>query len=99
VDPFLGNPEIRARNNRKCIARRVFYVARTMPIARQRFAKHTPAEAIVQNNGTYIVRQRCGKQALSTVHDVFSMGPLRDYIGSTEPNQIRIKSKRTGNRE
>jgi hypothetical protein len=38
-------PEILARNNRKGIARSVFYVVRAMPIARQRAGKHIPVEA------------------------------------------------------
>jgi hypothetical protein len=95
VDPFLGNPETRARNNRKYIARRVFNVVRTIPIARQQFAKHISAEANAQNNMTTIARQRHEKQALPTVKDVFSLDPPRDYIGGREPNQIRLKRMRT----
>jgi hypothetical protein len=52
-------PEIHAPNNRKRIARIVFYVVCTMPIARE---------------------QR-GKQALSTIQAVFSMGSMQSgYI-------------------
>jgi hypothetical protein len=37
-------PEIPPRNNRKGTARSVSYVVSDMPIARQRVAKHIPAE-------------------------------------------------------
>jgi hypothetical protein len=37
--------EIRASNNRKGIARSVFSVIRATPLARQRVAKHIPADA------------------------------------------------------
>jgi hypothetical protein len=45
---FKATPEIRARNNRKDIARSAFYVVRAMPIARQRVAKHNPAATDTQ---------------------------------------------------
>jgi hypothetical protein len=48
----------------------VFCVVRTMPTARQRVAKHIPAEANAQNN-RFNARQRCGKQALSRIQAVF----------------------------
>jgi hypothetical protein len=70
---FWATLEIRACNNRKSIARIVFYVVRPMSIARQRVAKHIPAEADARNNRS-IARQRRGKQALSTIHAVFSLG-------------------------
>jgi hypothetical protein len=42
MDPFLSNtPGIRARNNRRGLARNVFYVVRAMPGAMQRSCKHT----------------------------------------------------------
>jgi hypothetical protein len=65
-----------------------------MPIPRQGVAKHIPAEENAPNNWAFIARQRRGKQALSTVQDVFSMGPPRNYISGTEPNQIRTRMKR-----
>jgi hypothetical protein len=46
-------------------------VVRAMPIARQRVAKHIPAEANARNNTRSIARQRHGKQALSTIQAVF----------------------------
>jgi hypothetical protein len=67
---------MRARNNRKGIARSVFYVVRAMPITRQRVAKHIPAEANARNNKTSIARQRRGKQSLSTIQAVFSVGSV-----------------------
>jgi hypothetical protein len=70
-------PKIRARSNRKGIARIVFYVVRTMPIARQQVAKHIPAEVNVQNNRRFTARQWCDKQALSTKQAVFSMGSMQ----------------------
>jgi hypothetical protein len=68
---FLATLEIRARNNRKRIARIVSYVVRAMSIARQRAAKHIPTEANARNNGRSIARQWRGKQALSTIQVVF----------------------------
>jgi hypothetical protein len=47
-----------------------------MPVARQHVAKHIPAEANEQNNRC-IARQRCGKQALSTIQAVFSVGSVQ----------------------
>jgi hypothetical protein len=58
-------------NNRKSIARSVFYVVRSMPIARQRVAKHISEEENERNNWRYIARQRRSKQALSTIQAVF----------------------------
>jgi hypothetical protein len=76
-----------ASNNRKGIARSVFYVVRARPIARQRVAKHIPAEANAQNSRTYIARQRRGKHAFATIEEaVFSMDPTRDYISSPVVN-------------
>jgi hypothetical protein len=54
----------------KGIARIIFYVVRAIPIARQRVAKHIPAEANMRNNRS-IARQRRDKQALSTIQAVF----------------------------
>jgi hypothetical protein len=48
-----------------------------MPIAKQRVAKHIPAEENSRNNRTSIARQRCGKQALSTIQAVFSVGSVQ----------------------
>jgi hypothetical protein len=47
---------MRSSNNRKDIARSVFYVVRVMPISRQRVAKHIATEANVRNNRTSIAR-------------------------------------------
>lgn len=51
----------------KGTARSVLYVVRAMPMARQRVAKHIPAEANERNNWTSVARQRRGIQALSTI--------------------------------
>jgi hypothetical protein len=53
---FQAAPEIRARNSRKGTAKFFFFVVRTTPIARQRVAKHIPAEADARNNRRYITR-------------------------------------------
>jgi hypothetical protein len=87
IDPFLGN----ARNNRKGIVRSVFYVVRVMSIARQRVVKHISAEATPRGIiGHLIAWQRRGKQALSTIQDVFSMDPHRDYKSCPIVNQKRV---------
>jgi hypothetical protein len=44
-----------------------------MPIARQRVAKHIPAEADAKKNRRCIARQRRSKQALSTMQALFSL--------------------------
>jgi hypothetical protein len=49
------------------ILQEVFYVIRTMSIARQRVTKHIPAEANEQNNRISIARQRRSKQAVSSM--------------------------------
>jgi hypothetical protein len=64
------------------VLQEVFYVVRAMPISRQRVVKHIPAESHARNNRTSIARQRHGKQALSTINDVFSTGPSLDYISN-----------------
>jgi hypothetical protein len=64
---FQAMPEIHTCNNRKGIARTVFYVDCTMPIVRQKVAKHIPTEANAQNNRRSIARQWHGKHALSTI--------------------------------
>jgi hypothetical protein len=69
-------PKYAHATTEKGIARRVFYVFRAMPIARQQVAKHIPAEANARNNKTPIARQRRGKQALTTIRAVFSVGSL-----------------------
>jgi hypothetical protein len=52
-----------------------------MPIARQRVAKHIPAEANERNSMTSIARQRSGEHAFATIEEaVFSMDPPRYYI-------------------
>jgi hypothetical protein len=53
-----------------------------MSIARQRVAKHIPAEANARNNMTSIARQLRGNQAFSTIQDVFSMDKPRYYTSS-----------------
>jgi hypothetical protein len=58
-------------HNRKDVARSVFYVVRAMSIARQRVAKHIPAETNAWKNRISIARQRPSKQALSTIQAVF----------------------------
>jgi hypothetical protein len=68
---FYATPEIHTCNNRKGIARIVFYVVCVMPIARKRVAKHIPTEAKTWNNRRAIARQRRCKQALSTIQPVF----------------------------
>jgi hypothetical protein len=52
-------------------------VVRAVPIARQRAAKHIPAEANARNNSTSIARQRRGKQVWSTIQAVFSVGSVQ----------------------
>jgi hypothetical protein len=49
------------------------YIVTCIPIARQRTAKHIPAEANMRNNRIFIARQRRGKQALSVIQAVFSV--------------------------
>jgi hypothetical protein len=56
-----------------------------MPIARQRVDKHIPAEAKARNSRTYITRQLRGKQALSTIHAVFSVGSAQSGYKSRVP--------------
>jgi hypothetical protein len=57
-------------------------------IARQRLAKHIPAEANERNNMTSTVRQRCRKHASSTIGAVFSVRPVqnsyKEVFGTTE---------------
>jgi hypothetical protein len=61
------------------MARSVFYVVRAMTIARQRVAKHIPAEASKRNSRTSIARQRRGKHAFVTIEEaVFSVGRPRN---------------------
>jgi hypothetical protein len=48
-----------------------------MPIARQWVTKHIPAEANVRNNRKSVARQHCGKQGLSTIQAVFSVGSCK----------------------
>jgi hypothetical protein len=58
-------------------------MVRAMDIARQRVAKHIPAEANAGNNRTFVVRQRRGKYAFeATEENMLPGGPLRDYISS-----------------
>jgi hypothetical protein len=65
-----------------------------MPVARQRVAKHIPAEENARNNRTSIARQRRGKQALSTIQDVFLWVRLEDCISSLVVNQKSIRELR-----
>jgi hypothetical protein len=51
-----------------------------MPIARQRVAKHIPSEANARSNRISIARQQRGKQAFSTIEDVFSVGSVQMAI-------------------
>jgi hypothetical protein len=81
---------MRASNNGSCIARSVFYVLRATPIARQRVAKHIPAEANARNNRTPIARQRNCKQALSAIQNLFYMSPPQDSINSPVVNQKSV---------
>jgi hypothetical protein len=64
-----------------------------MPIARQPVAKHIRAETNAQNNRTSLARQRRSKQALSTIQDLFSVGPPRYYIRGTEQNQASRRTR------
>jgi hypothetical protein len=48
-----------------------------IPIARQRVAKHVTAEANAWNNRTFIARLRRGKQDLSIIQTVFSVGSVQ----------------------
>jgi hypothetical protein len=81
---------MRSRSNGKGIATSVFCVVRSKPIARQRVAKHIPAESNARNNRTLIARQWRGKQALLTIQDVFSMDPPGDFISSLVVNQKSV---------
>jgi hypothetical protein len=76
-------PEMRASNNRKGIATIVFYVIRSMSIARQRVAEYILAEADARNSRRSIASQRLGKQALSTIQDVFSWSPCKVVISES----------------
>jgi hypothetical protein len=58
------------------VARSVFCVVRAMPMSKQRVTKHIPAEANARNNRSVTIKQR-GKQALSTIQAVFSMGSVQ----------------------
>jgi hypothetical protein len=69
-------------------------VVPAMPIARQRVAKHISSEANARNNRTSIAKQRRGKQALSTIQDMFSMIPPGDYISSIEQKRTRMRMER-----
>jgi hypothetical protein len=55
-------------------------VVRAMPFARQRVAKHIPAEVNARNNRTSIAKQRRGKHSLSTTQAVFSVKPCKVVI-------------------
>jgi hypothetical protein len=61
-----------------------------MSIAKQQVAKHIHAEANARNNTKFTARQLRGKQALSTIQDVFSKGPPRDYISNPVVNQKSV---------
>jgi hypothetical protein len=70
-------PEYCARNNRKGIARSVFFVVRAMPIATQRVAKHIPATIAIAG-------QQLGKHAFATIEEaVFSVCSPRNHISFT----------------
>jgi hypothetical protein len=55
---------------------------RTVPIARQRVAKHIPAEANTRDNRTFIGRQRCGekKNFVNDTGCVFPWGPCKVVV-------------------
>jgi hypothetical protein len=55
-----------------------------MPIARQRVAKQIPAEANARNNRTSVARKRRGRQALSTIQAVFSVGSVQSSYKRVE---------------
>jgi hypothetical protein len=62
-----------------------------MPIARQRCAKHIPADENARNNRISIARQRRGKHAFATIEEeAFPMDPRRDYISSPVVNQKSV---------
>jgi hypothetical protein len=63
-------------------------------MARQRVAKHIPAEANSWSNRISVDRQRRCKQALSTIQDVFPMDPSRDYISSPVVNQKSVVERK-----
>jgi hypothetical protein len=69
-----------------------------MPIARQRVAEHILAEANARDSRS-IARQRRGKQALSTIQAVFSVGSVQSGYKSRGPKLcyggMRIESDRT----
>jgi hypothetical protein len=73
VDPFLCTPEIRECNNRKGIARIVFYVVRSMTIAKQLVAKHVPAEAYCGTVGRPFLGNRAVHTPTNCWNAVFSV--------------------------
>jgi methylphosphotriester-DNA--protein-cysteine methyltransferase len=79
-----------ACDNRKGIARSVFYVAHAMPIARKWITRHIPPEANAQNNRIPIARQQLGKQALSTIQAVFSEGFVQSGYKRVEFQSLQL---------
>jgi hypothetical protein len=65
-----------------------------MSIARERVVKHMPAEADERNNRC-IARQRRGKQALSTIQDVFLWSPCKVDILVRKPSSEVVSCGRT----
>jgi hypothetical protein len=59
-------------------------MVRTVPIARQQVAKHIPAKAKARIKSRYIARQRRGKQALSKIQAVFSVGSVQSGYNRVE---------------
>jgi hypothetical protein len=67
-----------------------------MSIARKRVAKHIPAEANARRS---IARQRRGKQALSRIHSVFSVGSVQSGYKGVEFRIWQFSSKVLEERE
>jgi hypothetical protein len=88
-----ASPETRTRGTTRSIARSVLRVVRAMPTARQKIAKHIPAEANARTNRTSTARQWRGKQALQTIQVVFSMVPPRNYISSSVVNHKSVAER------
>jgi hypothetical protein len=63
-----------------------------IPIARQRFGKHIPAQEYVLNNRTSIARQRISRHTFLTIEAVFSVGSVKsgykEVFSSTEELQV-----------
>jgi hypothetical protein len=87
VDPFLGNAQ-NMRTQQQVISRSVFYVARAMPIPRQRVAKYIPKVTLSTINEYPLL----GNGAVNTV---FSVGSCRGVIKSRKnenENYTRVEA-------